>query len=82
MSNTRAADVSLDVIEDNDHIREAYLLPVCTKMASEDSKYELEALLLLRKSCRRYVQVGVTWLDADNEEEVLGSLLKNDITII
>ena len=80
--DTRAAAITLDVVEDNDHIREAYLLPVHTKMGSDGSKHELEALLLSRQPCGRYVRIGVAWLDADNEEEVLGSLLEHDITII
>jgi hypothetical protein len=80
----RALAINLDVFEDNDQLGKAYFLPVYTSVSGEDAdrKAEIAALLLLRRPCGRFRRVGVAWLDADNEEEVLGSLLEHDITII
>jgi hypothetical protein len=80
---TQAA-IQIDSVE-HETLRKVYYLPLYTSMGlghASDWKNEIEALLLLRRPCGRYVRVGVARLDADNEEELLGSLLEHEITII
>jgi hypothetical protein len=80
---TRAA-IRVDNVQ-HDYVREAYYLPLFTSMGLghiSDWKNEIEALLLLRLTCGRFVRVGVAWLDADDEDELLGSLLEHEVSII
>jgi hypothetical protein len=77
----RREAIRLDSSE-NDGLKTAYVVPVHTCPDFRYIKSEIEALLLLRRPCGRFVRVGVAWLHFPNGEELLRSLVEHEISII